>query len=94
MELIKLGHIPYEMEDHWFMYVDEEEKSINYYNSWTGIQTYKAYYKEESQIIIYKLIINKDEKVYRYRNKDTNTYIINRFKEHIQSEIKCHKFND
>ena len=93
MELIKLGHIPYEMEDHWFMYVDEEEKTINYYSSWTGIQAYKAYYKEENQIIIYKLIINKDEKVYRYRDKDTNTHIINRFKEHIQSEIKCHKFD-
>lgn len=94
MELIKLGHIPYEMEDHWFMYVDEEEKTINYYRSWTGIQAYKAYYKEDEKVTIYKLIVNKDENAFRYREKEDDTYIINRFKEHIQSEIKCHKFSD
>ena len=93
MKLIKLGHIPYEMEDHWFMYVDEETNTINYYSSWTGIQVYKAYYKEEEKVTIYKLIINKDENAFRYREKDDDIFMINSFKEHIESEIKCHKFD-
>ena len=94
MELIKLGHIPDEMEDHWFMYVDEEEKSINYYRSWTGQQVYKAYYNENTQPTIYKLIINTDKKVYGSKDEVSDAYIIDSFKEHIKSEIRYHKSNN
>lgn len=90
MELIKLGHVPYEMEDHWFMYVDEGSKTINYYRSWTGIQVYKAYYKEEEKIIIYKLIVNIDG----YRYKDNDAHIIKEFDGLIEGEISCHQFTD
>ena len=34
MQQITLGHIPDAMEDHWFMYCDDQY--IRYYRSWTG----------------------------------------------------------
>ena len=35
MEVVRMGHIPDAMEDHWFMYCDDS--TIRYYRSWTGI---------------------------------------------------------
>ena len=61
-EIISMGHIPEVMEDHWFMYCDEN--SINYFRSWSGIQIFKGYYRrEKDSYIIYALEINdnKDE---------------------------------
>ena len=42
-----MGHIPEVMEDHWFMYCDEN--SINYFRSWTGNQIFKGYYRLENE---------------------------------------------
>lgn len=61
-EVLFMGHIPEVMEDHWFMYCDEN--SVNYFRSWTGIQIFKGYYKlENNSYIIHALEINdnKDE---------------------------------
>lgn len=44
MDIIRKGHIPDAMEDHWFMYCDEEY--IRYYRSWTGICIYEARYEK------------------------------------------------
>ena len=38
--LIKLGHIPQEMEDHWFIYF--EEPYLNFHRSWTGAACYRV----------------------------------------------------
>lgn len=44
MDIIRKGHIPESMEDHWFMYCDEEY--IRYYRSWTGMCAFEAHYKK------------------------------------------------
>ena len=57
MEIIRMGHIPEAMEDHWFMYCDDEY--IRYYRSWTGMCAFEAhYYKKEEQYIVDELCIN------------------------------------
>ena len=58
LEILKFGHIPREMEDHWFFYDNEEEKTINFYRSWTGIGIYKAYYNDNNTI--YKVEYNQE----------------------------------
>lgn len=63
LEIVKYGHIPEAMEDHWFMYCDED--SIRYYRSWTGICIYIAKYKEEGETVrITELQINRDPTQY------------------------------
>ena len=44
MECVKYGHIPDAMEDHWFMYCDDN--TIRYYRSWTGFCIYVAKYEK------------------------------------------------
>ena len=62
MELAK-GHIPEEMEDHWFMYFDGEY--IRYYRSWTGICIYKGRVMRKDGVpIIDELIANRDSEQY------------------------------
>jgi len=57
MDIIRKGHIPDAMEDHWFMYCDDEY--IRYYRSWTGMCAFEAHYKKEaSGYIIDNLKIN------------------------------------
>jgi ADP-ribosylglycohydrolase len=45
MAIIRKGHIPAAMEDHWFMYCDEEY--IRYCRSWTGICAFEAHYTSD-----------------------------------------------
>ena len=45
MNIIRKGHIPEAMEDHWFMYCDDEY--IRYFRSWTGICAFEAHYKKK-----------------------------------------------
>ena len=64
-ELIELakGHIPEEMEDHWFMYFDGEY--IRYYRSWTGICIYKGHVvRNDGSPVIDDLIVNRDPEQY------------------------------
>ena len=42
MDILRRGHIPDAMEDHWFMYCDD--KAICYYRSWTGMPAFEARY--------------------------------------------------
>ena len=66
-KIISMGHIPEVMEDHWFMYCDDE--CINYFRSWTGIQIFKGYYKvENNSYIIYRLEINDNKDEYSEKN--------------------------
>ena len=88
IELIKLGHVPFEMEDHWFMYFDDDDNTINYYHSWTGLPVYKAYLNVNNNKI-FKLKISLEKEVYIDRNTDED--IIEQFKKMLENEIKCHK---
>lgn len=42
MQILRRGHIPEAMEDHWFMYCDAEY--IRYYRSWTGACAFEAHF--------------------------------------------------
>lgn len=58
MKVLRKGHIPAVMEDHWFMYCDEE--SIRYYRSWTGICAFEAKYRKTAKgFEIFRLKMNK-----------------------------------
>ncbi len=57
MDIIRKGHIPEAMEDHWFMYCDDEY--IRYYRSWTGMCAFEAHYKQDiSDFVIDHLKMN------------------------------------
>ena len=57
MLIIRKGHIPEAMEDHWFMYCDDEY--IRYFRSWTGTCAFEAHFhKKEKLYIIDEIIIN------------------------------------
>jgi uncharacterized protein (TIGR02452 family) len=63
MGIVKYGHIPDAMEDHWFMYCDET--TIRYYRSWTGICVYVAKYVDDGDVCrITELTVNRDPDQY------------------------------
>lgn len=63
MRIVKCGHIPDAMEDHWFMYCDES--TIRYYRSWTGSCIYVAKYVDNGIICkITELMVNRDPEQY------------------------------
>lgn len=63
MSIVKYGHIPDAMEDHWFMYCDET--TIRYYRSWTGICIYVAKYVDDGDAChITELMVNRDPDQY------------------------------
>lgn len=63
MQIVKYGHIPDAMEDHWFMYCDES--TIRYYRSWTGICIYIATYIDEGETCrITELAVNREPDQY------------------------------
>ena len=63
MRIVKYGHIPDAMEDHWFMYCDET--TIRYYRSWTGFCIYVAKYEDDGVICrITELTVNREPKQY------------------------------
>ena len=45
MDRIRQGHIPGQMEDHWFMFC--EDNAIRYFRSWTGYNIYNAYFEKK-----------------------------------------------
>ena len=76
MHIIKYGHIPEAMEDHWFMYCDED--TIRYYRSWTGICIFVAkYVPHGDNFRITSLSVNRDPEQYISTddNKDTALFM-------------------
>lgn len=64
MECVKYGHIPDAMEDHWFMYCNDN--TIRYYRSWTGFCIYVAKYeKVDDGYKITDLSVNRYPKQYK-----------------------------
>jgi hypothetical protein len=67
MDIIRKGHIPEAMEDHWFMYCDDS--AIRYYRSWTGIFAYEAHYeKTDEGYKITSLKVNRSPNQYGETN--------------------------
>jgi len=74
MDLVLKGHIPEAMEDHWFMYCDDN--TIRYYRSWTGICVYVANYKKESyRYRITSLTVNRNQQQ-SSQNSDRKDYCL------------------
>ena len=69
MEVIKWGHIPDAMEDHWYMFCDDT--TINYLRSWTGFHIFEAHYvKCGDEYRITELRINNNPDEHRLVNTD------------------------
>lgn len=67
MRIVKQGHIPEVMEDHWFMYCDDT--TIRYYRSWSGFCIYIAKYEDDgTHCKITELTVNRDPD--QYANTD------------------------
>jgi len=67
MHIVKQGHIPEAMEDHWFMYCDDT--TIRYYRSWSGFCIYIAKYEDDgTHCRITELTVNRDPE--QYANTD------------------------
>ena len=71
MEFVKQGHIPDAMEDHWFMYCDEEK--IRYFRSWTGICIFEARYRIDGKFCeITELKVNRNGNEYGETDEDSD----------------------
>jgi len=69
MQIVKCGHIPDAMEDHWFMYCDGS--TIRYYRSWTGFCIFIAKFVEEGDMCaITELQVNRDSEQYGSKDND------------------------
>lgn len=74
MQVIKQGHIPNAMEDHWFMYCDED--TIRYYRSWSGICIFEAMYeKHGDDFKITCLRVNRDPEQYGSTNDKKDVFL-------------------
>ncbi len=74
MEIVKRGHIPEAMEDHWFMYCDA--KTIRYFRSWTGICIYTARYEVKGdKTVITTLRINRNKEQYGQTDNKKDAYL-------------------
>lgn len=59
MQMVKKGHIPEAMEDHWFMYCDDT--TIRYFRSWSGYCIFIAKYVDDGvQCRLTELTVNRD----------------------------------
>ena len=68
MERIRCGHIPDGMEDHWFMYCDDER--IRYYRSWTGNCIFEAAFEASGDgYRVTRLTINQDPEEHKARSE-------------------------
>ena len=72
MDIIRYGHISDAMEDHWYMYCDDN--AIHYLRSWTGIHIFEAHYeKNGDEYRITELRINNNPDECRYRLSDAES---------------------
>ena len=73
---IEMGHIPREMEDHWFMYCDE--RAIRWYRSWSGICIFEAgYTRSGDTVTLNSLVINRDPEQFKSEDDiaDANLFL-------------------
>ncbi len=74
MAIIKYGHIPEAMEDHWFMYCDED--TIHYHRSWTGLCIFEAKYEACAEgYKITELAINRDPEQFSNTDDEKCAYL-------------------
>jgi 8-oxo-dGTP diphosphatase len=67
MENIKLGFVPQEMDDRWFIYYDQTESKLFMHRSWTGYCDYIVQFTEKAETSTFMAttaIVNRDESQY------------------------------
>lgn len=73
MEILKIGHIPQEMEDKWFWYF--ENGRLYAHRSWTGICIFIIEFDLETSK--HKVWVNRDKKQYENRDIEEDKKILN-----------------
>lgn len=69
MDVIRYGHIPDAMEDHWYMYCDDN--AIHYLRSWTGFHFAEAIYEKCGEgYRITELRLNNNPNEYEFGGED------------------------
>lgn len=72
IEVLKCGHIPQEMEDKWFWFM--EENTLYAHRSWTGICVYIVNFDFETGI--HHVTVNRSKKQYGCTDKKEDLRII------------------
>lgn len=66
-ETLAWGHVPQQMEDHWFMYFDGE--SFNFHRSWTGFCIYRMHVKRDGDgYLVHCVTANRRKDQYSMTN--------------------------
>ena len=79
-ETLAWGHIPAEMEDHWFMYFDGE--AFCFYRSWTGFCIYRVYVKRSKNpenrggYVLHRVTANRSKKQYNEENDERDAVLV------------------
>lgn len=79
-ETLAWGHIPEEMEDHWFMYFDGE--AFCFHRSWTGFCIYRVYVKRSEDpenrdgYVLYRVTANRSKKQYEEENDERDAMLV------------------
>ena len=71
-ESIKLGYIPREMEDKWFLYMDRDTLYIH--RSWTGFCIYVIHFASDRRSA--RVIANRDPSQYTNTDQETDRLVI------------------
>jgi ADP-ribosylglycohydrolase len=76
-ERIRLGLIPKQMEDKWFIYYDNDV--LNIHRSWTGYHTYKIFFKyqDDNTYKIIQTIVNRNKAQYNQQDNEYDISLVN-----------------
>ncbi len=84
IENIKMGFIPQEMEEKWFIYFDDSESKLYFHRSWTGMCIYIVNFEEkDGKFVATKAEVNRDPSQYTCEDDD-------RDKESLKMILDCH----
>jgi len=77
LEAIKIGIIPQEMEDKWFIYFNDN--IIHFHRSWTGMKVFEVHLNcsANDHATISKCIVNRDSTEYSAVNENADIDLLN-----------------
>jgi hypothetical protein len=76
MEQIKLGLIPKEMEDKWFIYYEND--TLSFYRSWTGHQIYRVTFSQtDTKNRVTHATVNRDPSQYNQQDDAYDIKLLN-----------------
>ena len=76
-ETLAWGHIPEEMEDHWFMYFDGD--AFCFHRSWTGYCIFRVYVKRSEDrvgYVLYRVTANRKKEQYGEENDEHDAVLV------------------